>query len=162
MDGGVSAALPVQRHFSTLGVSSSPQCKRSRVALPTSTLCASPLPDSSGRRTKVTPRPACLLYPASSISGSRVHVESAHLSEASVDRLVVLPPLVFPPAKSYRNLCCLFASRPTHFVFLSVLTTWVELQTTVNCYMDSSKDPRGLKDTPPGLRQVFPHTSKMR
>lgn len=24
----------------------------------------------------------------------------------------------------------------------------------VNCYMDSSKDPRGLKDTPPGLRQV--------
>lgn len=36
----------------------------------------------------------------------------------------------------------------------SVLTTWVELQTTVNCYMDSSKDPRGLKDTPPGLRQV--------
>ncbi|CBJ30250.1 RNA polymerase 1-4 RNA polymerase I large subunit [Ectocarpus siliculosus] len=37
----------------------------------------------------------------------------------------------------------------------SVLTTWVELQTTVNCYMDSSKDPRGLKDTPPGLRQVL-------
>eukprot|EP00903_Cladosiphon_okamuranus_P015157 g14015.t1 len=37
----------------------------------------------------------------------------------------------------------------------SALTTWVELQTTVNCYMDSSKDPRGLKDTPPGLRQVL-------
>ncbi|CAM9118714.1 unnamed protein product [Sphacelaria rigidula] len=37
----------------------------------------------------------------------------------------------------------------------SALTTWVELQTTVNCFMDSSKDPRGGKDTAPGLRQVL-------
>ncbi|CAM9299534.1 unnamed protein product, partial [Choristocarpus tenellus] len=36
-----------------------------------------------------------------------------------------------------------------------VLSTWVELQTTVNCYMDSSKDPKGTNDTPPGLRQVL-------
>lgn len=50
-------------------------------------------------------------------------------------------------------MCTLMPPRARR-AFRSVLTTWVELQTTVNCYMDSSKDPRGLKDTPPGLRQV--------
>lgn len=49
--------------------------------------------------------------------------------------------------------CCL-VNVTAVAVARSVLTTWIELQTTVNCYMDSSKDPRGLKDTPPGLRQV--------
>lgn len=42
----------------------------------------------------------------------------------------------------------------TFLSFCSVLTTWVELQTTVNCFIDSSKDPRGMKDVAPGLRQV--------
>ncbi|CAM9947259.1 unnamed protein product, partial [Discosporangium mesarthrocarpum] len=36
-----------------------------------------------------------------------------------------------------------------------VLSNWVELQTTVNCYMDSSKDTKANSDAPPGLRQIL-------
>lgn len=36
------------------------------------------------------------------------------------------------------------------------ITTWVDLQTTVNCFMDSSRDPAGTAaSAPPGIRQVL-------
>jgi DNA-directed RNA polymerase I subunit RPA1 len=36
-----------------------------------------------------------------------------------------------------------------------VYTTWMELQTTLNCYMDSSKDPSASPNTAPGIRQIL-------
>jgi DNA-directed RNA polymerase I subunit RPA1 len=36
-----------------------------------------------------------------------------------------------------------------------VYTTWMELQTTLNCFMDSSKDPSASPNTAPGIRQIL-------
>jgi DNA-directed RNA polymerase I subunit RPA1 len=37
-----------------------------------------------------------------------------------------------------------------------VLSVWIELQSTVNCFIDSSKDTGpNAKDAPPGLRQIL-------
>ena len=38
----------------------------------------------------------------------------------------------------------------------SMLEIWVDLQTTVNCFMDSSRDPKGtVNNAPPGIRQLL-------
>lgn len=34
-------------------------------------------------------------------------------------------------------------------------TVWMELQTTLNCFMDSSKDPAATANTAPGIRQIL-------
>jgi DNA-directed RNA polymerase I subunit RPA1 len=34
-------------------------------------------------------------------------------------------------------------------------TAWIDLQTVVNCFMDSSKDPSAMKATPPGIKQIL-------
>jgi len=41
--------------------------------------------------------------------------------------------------------------------FTQVVTAWIELQNTVNCYMDSAKDPNPLGGSaaPPGIRQLL-------
>jgi len=38
----------------------------------------------------------------------------------------------------------------------SLYINWIEIQTAVNCFIDSSKDPKGqYGDTPPGLKQIM-------
>ena len=41
--------------------------------------------------------------------------------------------------------------------FTQVISAWIELQNTVNCYMDSAKDPNPLggNSAPPGIRQLL-------